>query len=121
MSHTHQDETSSQRQLTAPPTAPRVSQIALTSESTPATKKHGPDLLYTSIEKDLEEIRHDLTKEMEGRWLGAMPVDKFLAKYLPVGEDSKLLPNLPDNLFENVPRDGVESQRYNYFVGTLSS
>ena len=120
MSHTHQDEASSQPRLTATPKAPRVSQIVLTSESTPATKKHGPDLLYTSIEKDLEEIRRNLAKEMEGRWLGAMPVDKFLAKYLPVGEDSKPLPNLPNNLFENVPKDGVESQRYNHFVSTLS-
>jgi len=53
---------------------------------------------------------------MNGRWLGAMPVDAFLDNYIPATEQP--LPDLPQNPFESVPRDGVESFRYDPFVST---
>ena len=53
---------------------------------------------------------------MNGRWLGAMPVDAFLDNYVPATEQP--LPDLLENPFESVPRDGVESIRYDPFVST---
>ncbi|KAI9461379.1 hypothetical protein HD554DRAFT_2223615 [Boletus coccyginus] len=55
---------------------------------------------------------------MNGRWLGAMPVDAFLDKFVPATK--KKLPALPKNPFKKVPSDGVESTRYRPFVSTHS-
>jgi len=63
-----------------------------------------------------EEVQYHLGKEMNGRWLGAMPVDAFLDEYVPAAEQS--LPDLPENPFESVPRDGVESSCYDPFAST---
>ena len=120
MSHIHQVELVTQPQPPATPKPSRVTQLgARPSESTPITKKHGPNSPYSTAEEDLKAIRLQLAKEMEGRWLGAMPVDDFVEKYLPLGKNSKPLPELHRNPFENIP-NGVESQRYNHFVSTLS-
>ncbi|KAF8444058.1 hypothetical protein L210DRAFT_3759168 [Boletus edulis BED1] len=54
---------------------------------------------------------------MDGRWLGAMPVDTFLNKYFPATEEP--LPDLPDNPFENVPSKGSESGRYDPFITAI--
>ncbi|KAF8125081.1 hypothetical protein EV363DRAFT_1351495 [Boletus edulis] len=54
---------------------------------------------------------------MNGRWLGAMPVDAFLNKYIPATK--KPLSDLPDNPFENVPRDGMESGLYDPFITAI--
>ena len=123
MSHIRQDESATQPQPQPPatPKPSRVTQLGVRpSESTPVTKKHGPNLPYSTAEEDLKAIRLQLAKEMEGRWLGAMPVDDFVERYLPRGNNSKPLPDLQRNPFENIP-DGVESQRYNHFVSNLSS
>ena len=120
MSHTHQDEPTTELKTPATPKPSRVAQLAQPSESTPVTKKHGPNSLYSTAEEDLKAIRLQLVKEMEGRWLGAMPADDFVEKYLPLDKNSRPLPELHRNPFENIP-DGVESQRYNHFVSTLSS
>ena len=121
MSHIQQDESATRPQPPATPKPSRVTQLgAHPSESTPVTKKHGPNSSYSTTEEDLKAIRIQLAKEMEGRWLGAMPVDDFVEQYLPLGKNSKPLPDLRRNPFENIP-NGVESQRYNHFVSTLSS
>ena len=57
---------------------------------------------------------------MEGRWLGAMRIDDLVEKYYPLGKNSKLLLDLHEDPFENIP-DGPESQSYNHFVSALSS
>ena len=49
-----------------------------------------------------------------------MPVDDFVKKYLPLDKNSKPLPELHRNPFEDIP-DGVKNQRYNHFASTLSS
>jgi len=114
MSFSHQDETAVQPELGPAGDALHATQLELSSESTPAKKKYGPDLAYTSAVRTFEEVRYHLGKEMDGRWLGAMPVDAFLDKYVPATEEP--LPELPENPFESVPRDGVESTRYDPFV-----
>ena len=118
MSHTHQDETVAQLQPHTTPKPSRVTQLARLSESTPVTKKHGPDSQFTSAGEDLKAVRLQLAKEMEGRWLGAMPIDDFVEKYLPLGKNPKPLLDLHENPFENIP-DGPESQIHNHFVSTL--
>ena len=116
MPHTHQDETAAQPDPTAAANTLHVPQRALTSESTPAKKKYGPDLAYTSAVKTFEEVRSHLGREMNGRWLGAMPVDTFLDKYVPATEEP--LPDLSKKPFGKVPSDGVETARYDPFVST---
>jgi len=116
MACTHQDETTAQPELTPAANALHVTQRETSSESTPTKKKCGLDLAYTSAVKTFEEVRHHLGKEMNGRWLGAMPVNAFLDQYVPATDEP--LPELPENPFESVPRDGVESTRYDPFVST---
>ncbi|KAF8548212.1 hypothetical protein OG21DRAFT_1516533 [Imleria badia] len=53
---------------------------------------------------------------MDGRWVGAMPVDAFFDKCVPATEEP--LPDLSDNLFAKVPSDGAESSRYDPFVSS---
>ena len=116
MSRTLQDETAAQHERTSAANALNVTQRELPSESTPAKKKYGPDLTYASAVKTFDEVQYHLGKEMDGCWLGAMPVDAFLDKYLPATEEP--LPNLSAHPFEGVPRDGAESARYDPFVST---
>ena len=116
MPHTHQDHTAAKPEPTAATNALRVTQRELASESTPAKKKYGPDLPYASAVKTFEEVRSHLGREMNGRWLGAMPVDAFLDNYLPATEES--LPELRAKPFGKVPSEGVETARYDPFVST---
>ena len=118
MSYTHQDGTAQVAQPKPPAAANalNVTQRELHSESTPAKKKYGPDLAYASAVKTFEEVRYHLGKEMDGRWLGAMPVDAFLDKYVPATEEP--LPDLSPVPFEGVPRNGTESACYDPFVST---
>ena len=113
MSGVHQVDTPTQPPTT--PKVPRVSQHALASESTPITKKHGVDVSYASTRPDFRELRLRLAREMDRRWLGAMPVEDFLDKFVPV---KKPLPTLSPDPFRNVPQDVVESKRYDHFVST---
>ena len=116
MSHTQQDEASAQLEPPVTANALHATQRELASGSTPAKKKYGPDLAYTSAIKTFEEVRSHLGREMNGCWLGAMPVDAFLDKYVPATEEP--LPDLSKKPFEVVPSDGVESARYDPFVST---
>ena len=116
MSHTHQNDTTAQPEPTAAVNAPRVTQRELGSESTPAKKKYGPDLLYASVVEPFDKVREQLGKEMNGRWLGAMPVDMFFDKWVPATKEP--LPELLDDPFVNVPTDGAESALYDPFVSS---
>ena len=116
MSHTQQDETTAQPGPALTANALHASRRELASGSTPAKKKYGPDLAYTSAVKTFDEVRGLLGREMDGRWLGAMPVDAFLDKYVPATEEP--LPELRAEPFEGVPSDGGESGRYDPFVST---
>ncbi|KAF8550511.1 hypothetical protein OG21DRAFT_1487695 [Imleria badia] len=114
MFYTHQDESAAQPKPSATPKAPHVTQRALASESTPAKQKYGSNLPYASGVKTFEEVRSHLGKEMNGRWLGAMPVVGFFDIFVPATEEP--LPDLPNNPFGMVPTDGAESTRYDPFV-----
>ena len=76
--HAHQDETASKSERTAVENALNVTQCELTSESTPAEEKYGPDMTCAPVVETSEEDQYHLGKEMDGRWFGAMPVDAFL-------------------------------------------
>ena len=116
MSHNKQEDTAAQTDPTPTANALHTTQRELASESTPAKKKYGPDLAYTSAVKTFEEVRSHLGREMNGRWLGAMPVDAFLDKYVPAAKEP--LPDLSKKPFEKVPTKGVETSRYDPFVST---
>ena len=113
MSDTHQVETPAQ--LPTTPKVPRVSQHARASESTPITKKHGADVSYASTRPDFRELRLRLAREMDRRWLGAMPVEDFLDTFVPA---KKPLPTLSPDPFGSVPQNVAESKRYDHFVST---
>ena len=115
MSHTQQDETVAQPEPTVTGNASHTTQRELASGSTPAKKKYGPDLAYTSAVKTFEEVQGLLGREMNGRWLGTMPVGAFLDEYVPATEEP--LPDLLADPFEVVPSNG-ESARYDPFVST---
>ena len=106
MSNTHQDENPIQPEHTVV-SNPRH----LTSKSTPAKKKYGPELT-----SNFEEVRSQLGKEMDGRWIGPMPVDDFLKEFHHPADAP--LPDIPEDPFKKVPEGGVESARYEPFVST---
>ena len=111
MSNTHQDENAPQPEHTV------VSNTRhLATESTPVKKKYGPDLTFASETKNFKEIRSQLGKEMDGRWVGPMPVDDFLKEFLHPTDAP--LPDIPEDPFKKVPEGGVESARYEPFVST---
>ena len=116
MSHTHQDENAVQSVPTVAANPRSATQRGVPSESTPAKKKYGPDLTFTSTFKKFDQARHHLGKEMVGRWLGAMPVDEFIEQFLPPANAQ--LPELHQNPFKDVPEEGLESARYEPFVST---
>ncbi|KAF8447201.1 hypothetical protein L210DRAFT_3641170 [Boletus edulis BED1] len=117
MSHTYQDETSALSGSTATLKPLRDTQCALASESTAATKPVS-ELPYTSAPpQTLRDIRYDIGKETSGRWLGAMPIDTFLDKYVPATKEP--LPDLPNDLFENFLTGGTKVQRYDHFITAI--
>ena len=116
MSHNQQEDTAAQPDPIPTANTLHTTQRELTSESTPAKKKYGPDLAYSSAVKTFEEVRSHLGREVSGRWLGAMPVDTFLDKYVPATEEP--LPDLSKKPFGKVPTKGVETARYDPFVST---
>ena len=111
MSNTHQDENAPQPEHTV------VSNTQhLVTESTPAKKKYGPDLTFASETKNFKEVRSQLGKEMDGRWIGPIPVDEFLEEFLRPTDAP--LPDIPEDPFKKVPEGGVESACYEPFVST---
>ena len=106
MSNTHQDENAPQPEHTVVYNARH-----LATESTPAKKKYSPELT-----KNFEEVRSQLGKEMDDRWIGLMPVDDFLKEFLCPADAP--LPDIPEDPFKKVPEGGVESARYEPFVST---
>ena len=116
MPHAHQDETASKSEPTAVENALNVTQCELTSESSPAEEKYGPDMTCAPAVEAFEEDQYHLGKEMGGCWLGAMPVDAFLDKSVAATEEP--LPDLSAHPFEGIPSGGVESARYDSFVST---
>ena len=85
-------------------------------ESTPAKKKYGPDLAFTSTAATYDKIRKQLALEMEGRWLGAISIGKFLDDHLKPAEALAPSPMLVGDPFRGVPTGGIESARYDPFV-----
>ena len=116
MSDTHQDETPAQSESPAVTNTRHVQQRDVATESTPAKKKYGPDLTFTSTVKKFDKVRNQLGKEMDGCWLGPMPVDDFLEEFLRPGDTP--LPDIPEDPFKKVPEGGAESARYDPFVST---
>ncbi|KAF8546647.1 hypothetical protein OG21DRAFT_1578232 [Imleria badia] len=110
MSHTEQNNT-------AVAGVPHITQCELASESTLAKKKYGPDLLYASVVQPFDNVRHQLGKEMDGHWVGAMPVDAFFDKCVPATEEP--LPDLSDNPFAKVPSNRAESSCYDPFIAAI--
>ena len=114
MSNTvQQDENAAQPGHTVIASTLPVPQSEGGPKSTPEKKKLGADLPFETEVKRLEEVRNQLGREMDGRWMGAMPVEDFLKAFLPPA--SEPLPDLPEDPFGEVPR-GVERARYRPFV-----
>ncbi|KAG9310585.1 hypothetical protein JVU11DRAFT_9145 [Chiua virens] len=92
-------------------------QLEFASDSTPAKKKFGSNLAYTSTPQDYETAREHLSDEMEGRWVGAMPVKEFLNIFLSTA--SAPLPEIPENPFQEVQENGSDSGRYAPFIDAI--
>ncbi|KAH0834976.1 hypothetical protein J3R83DRAFT_10690 [Lanmaoa asiatica] len=118
MSDTPQDENTPRAESTA--AAKERPATERQFESTPAKKKYGPDLAFASTAANYEKVRKQLASEMEGRWLGAMPVDDFLHTYLRTAGNSAPLPTLAEDPFGAVPSSGVESSRYDPFITAIA-
>ncbi|KAG9317806.1 hypothetical protein JVU11DRAFT_2029 [Chiua virens] len=118
MSKTHQVEpVPRQSTRTTASNVQNASQFEFASDSTPARKKFGPNLPYTSAPQDYESARDHLSKEMEGRWVGAMPVEEFLDTFLSAAHVP--LPEIPEHLFEKVQESGPDSGRYGPFIDAI--
>ncbi|KAG9317803.1 hypothetical protein JVU11DRAFT_2026 [Chiua virens] len=120
MSKTHQVEPPRQSTRTTASNVQNASQLEFASNSsTPAKKKFGSNLAYTSTPQDYESARDHLSKEMEGRWVGAMPIEEFLNTFVPTSDVP--LPEIPENFnpFQNVPESGQDSSRYGPFIDAI--
>ena len=56
-------------------------------KSTLAKKKFSTDKPFKSQAKQLEEVRNQLSREMDGHWVGVMPVEDFHKDFLPPTND----------------------------------
>ncbi|KAK0481369.1 hypothetical protein IW261DRAFT_1606688 [Armillaria novae-zelandiae] len=81
MSGSHSYQLYSSRRIT-PPQSERQSAQIVTADSSPIKSQINNE--YTSVKVPATELRKDLWKDMEGHWVGPMPVQEFLDDFLRV-------------------------------------
>ncbi|KIJ07407.1 hypothetical protein PAXINDRAFT_19396, partial [Paxillus involutus ATCC 200175] len=109
MSATTQDQAASTAQVPAQGSQPYTEKL----ESTPLVKKAGP---YSSeLPPNQMEINMKLAEEMDGRFVGPMPVEVFLEKYLTSTIKIEDQPVVPRDAFSKVAAAGDEKQMYGQF------
>src|ERR1700733_16249165 len=74
------------RPLTPPPNA-------FIPTSTPISNKTSGNHSYASETHDRDSANYHLAQETSGSFLGAMPPQQFLNRFLPIGQDTPKCPN----------------------------
>ena len=87
-------------------------------KSTLEKKKIDADVPFESQAKQLEEVQSQLSGEMDGWWVGAMPIKDFLKDFLPPA--NKPLPDIWGDPFSKV-HSGAERDCYDPFVSAIYS
>lgn len=96
--------------------APEASK-KLRFESTPVRHKLGANTAIPNpVEMGLSQARDQLAADMQGRWLGPMPIQEFFNSFLPPAADSP--PAYPTHVLRDVGTEPLESQRYDRLVST---
>ncbi|KAF8833093.1 hypothetical protein BDN67DRAFT_1017963, partial [Paxillus ammoniavirescens] len=114
MSATTQDQAASTAQVPAQGSQPYTGKL----ESTPLVKKPGP---YSSeLPLRQKEINLKLAEEMDGRFVGPMPVEMFLEKYLTSTIKIEDQPVVPRDAFSRVAAVRDETQMYGRFIQAIS-
>jgi hypothetical protein len=56
-----------------------------------------------------------MTKEMQGSWVGPMPIQDFMDEFVPLSKDTPPSPKLPE-LFAELTDKKLEKEMYSPFV-----
>ena len=83
--------------------------------STPISNKTSGNHSYASETHDRDSANYRLAQETSGYFLGAMPPNKFLDMFLPIGKGTPLCPN-PEGAFTSVSSAKKEVDMYTPFV-----
>ncbi|KAF9235779.1 hypothetical protein BU15DRAFT_77621 [Melanogaster broomeanus] len=87
-------------------------------QSTPAVKKDGPH--STELPPAQREANHKLAVDMKGRFIGPMPVEVFLEKYLTSTVKVEDHPEVPRDAFSKVATAVDEKRMYDPFVQAIA-
>ncbi|KAF9235367.1 hypothetical protein BU15DRAFT_78034 [Melanogaster broomeanus] len=87
-------------------------------QSTPAVKKDGPH--STELPPAQMDANFKLAVEMKGRFVGPMPVELFLEKYLTSTVKVEDYPAVPRDAFSKVATAVDEKQMYNPFIQAIA-
>ena len=99
------------RPVTPPP-------IASNPTSTPVSKKTSGSYTYASETHDRESANYRLALETSGLFLGAMPLQEFLGKFLPISQDAPKCPT-STGAFASVGGKKKEVNMYAPFVSMI--
>jgi hypothetical protein len=86
--------------------------------STPISNKTSGNHNYASETHDRDSANHRLAQETSGHFLGAMPPQRFLDMFLPIGQDTPECPN-SDGAFTGVLSATKEVDMYTPFVSRV--
>jgi hypothetical protein len=86
--------------------------------STPISNKTSGNHSYASEAHDRDSANYRLAQETSGYFLGAMPPQQFLKRFIPIGQDT---PRCPDSkgAFASVSSAGKEVDMYTPFVSRI--
>jgi hypothetical protein len=86
--------------------------------STPISNKTSGNHSYASETHDRDSANYRLAQETSGYFLGAMPPQQFLKRFIPIGQDT---PRCPDSkgAFASVSSAGKEVDMYTPFVSRI--
>jgi hypothetical protein len=86
--------------------------------STPISNKTSGNHSYASETHDRDSANYRLAQETSGHFLGAMPPQRFLDMFLPIGQDTPECPN-SDGAFKSVSSAKKEVDMYTPFVSRV--
>ena len=86
--------------------------------STPISNKTSGNHSYASETHDRDSANHRLAQETSGYFLGAMPPQQFLKRFLPISKGTPRCPNLK-GAFASVSSAGKEVDMYAPFVSSV--
>ncbi|KAH7923493.1 hypothetical protein BV22DRAFT_581095, partial [Leucogyrophana mollusca] len=89
-------------------------------EATPISYRMSGVAAFSSTSPSPHEtFERELASETTGRYVGPMPVDKFLATFLPSDEPFLTLSTAQNRLFRNIMSGSSERAMYEPFTGAI--